>query len=323
MIIANSLTEELGLGLLGKRLFWQIFTVMTAVLTYQLARHVRGRDKGIAPLAVLILACSPLFIECSTFVMTEGPALSLLTASVLLVASRRRGALCASALMLALASLFRIQSLFFIPGIVLLILSLHGTKAGLIRAFFWMAAVSMGVLILLLAVYMRFPSCLDGMFYFQMERSRLPLRDRVLRFWEVTQRPEFLAGLASAAILLARADPFLRGMGALALVSAAVTTLAPNALASHYYLMILPFCAVCASVLLIDVTRCSVLPWPATLVALVVAGVQAPEIMVNAWLTARADRVEQELVGRIERSSFKTIIPDHPMVAFLAKATTR
>jgi hypothetical protein len=313
-----SVAERFGLGLLGERLLWQSFVVATAVSTYMLARRISGGSLRVAPLAVLILVSSPLFILNSNLITNGGPAWSLATASFLFAAFSNWKSLILSAFLLALASLFRIQSLSFIPAIILMILSRHGLRDGMARAVAWTSVVALVVLFLMLAVYLSFPSCLEGMVFYQMKRPRLGLRGRLLLFREIMQRPEFLAGFASATFLITRSDRFFRGLGWSTLAMTAITTLAANSLYLDYYLMALPLYAVCTAVLLSEIASRSRWPWSTAIGLLVVFGTQFPEDLIQAVQTSRTDRVNREFLERLQRSEARTILAADPGIALAA-----
>jgi hypothetical protein len=254
-------------------------------------------------------------------VRTDLPATILLAAAILVIMVGRRGYVPLAAMMMVGSSLFRLQGLLFAPIILPLIAATEGEKkkaiVSCIRFVLWLivfAAVCHG------ALQFVWPRYFENVVVPQLLRPRYELGSRYLLVKSVASKNlPFALGMLCSILMLSR--PYLqsRALAALTVLAFFLTATVANSLSPHYFLMVLPYVAVCAATVISDVASFYARGITALLMAVLVSAVQ---VRGCAWIVtqARLDAARSaELVATIRSLPGATVLTTRPGFAILGR----
>jgi hypothetical protein len=309
-----------GLGLPDQRIVHALSGLVLGGIVFLITVRAPNSEPYAPALAVLLLFSSPLYFGTTRVVKTELPATILLAAAILVIMVGRRGYAPLAAMMMVGSSLFRLQALLFAPIILPLIAATEGEKKKAIvsgvRFVLWLivfAAVCHG------ALQFVWPRYFENVVATHLLRPRRELRDRYLSVKSVASNLPFALGMLCSILMLSR--PYLqsRALAALTVLAVLLTATVSNSLYPHYFLMVLPYVAVCAATVISDVASFYARGITALLMAVLVSAVQVPgcaRIITDAlWNAERS----AELVATIRSLPGGTVLTAQPGFASLGR----
>jgi hypothetical protein len=290
VLVIGAASERIGAGIAGVRAVSWLCGVALLVQTHQLARRLaKEQHVWCAVIASGLVAVTVVFAYQSIQGATNMPSACLELAACLLVLSEGRNRFALAGLVLAIATLLRLQSVIAAPGLLLLVFFAEGRAGFWSRSVWFVGTLVVGCAAIHLSLAVTLPGYLSNVVEFQLDRVRTDWTDRSAQILEFLSEPVTLLGLPAAVWFAMRGEGRLRGLTIHALVTTCVVTVAGKSLSVMYYLSVLPLFAACAAVV---ITRLAESLWRfVSLVPLVAIAIRAPTV-VGTILTQLAPNAE-------------------------------
>jgi hypothetical protein len=319
-----TLFSELGIraGLLlpNLRILYALSGLILGGIVFLIASRAPNCAPYMPALAVLFLFSSRLFFFFTRAVMTDLPATILVAAAVLIIMGGRRGYIPLAAMMMVASSLFKLPGLLFTPLVLPLIAVTEGEKKKAIVACMWFvvwvivfAAVCHGTL------QMVWPRYFENVVKIHQLRPRTDLAARVQLVEKNLANLPFALGLLSSTLMLSRPQPQSRAIGALALSGVVLSAMVFKTALSWYFLIVLPYMAVCAATVISDLAMSYSGGVTALLAAVLVCAVQMPEHKRTITQKPRDAAADAELVIAIRSLPGRTVLTANPGYALLGR----
>ena len=320
LMFLSELGIRAGLLLPGQRIVYALSGLILGGIVFLIAGRMPNCRPYTPALAVLFLFSSRLFFFFTRAVMTDLPATTLVAAAVLIIMLGRRRYIPLAAMMMVASSLFKLQGLLFIPLVLPLIAVTEREKKkailAMIRFLVWvvvLAVVSHG------AIQILWPRYFENVVMTQQMRPRTDLAKRIQMVEKNLSNITFALGFLSSALMLGRPHPQSRAIGALALFGVVLLTTVFKSTGSWYFLMVLPYLAVCAATVVTDLALAYSGAHTALVAAVVVCAMQLPECRRIITQGPGDARATAELVSAIRGLPGQTVLTANPGYALLAR----
>jgi hypothetical protein len=316
-----------GLGLSELRWAQLLISLGIPLITAEWLRHFIGPVRGLRPLTILFVLSAPSYFSSLNSILTHQPAMALMMGGVACysVPDKRGLRLFASIVLLIGAVMFRLQSIYILPGLIAMHSVSSGWRSGLRRGLILALGVAAGVAIASMLIDIYVGRYFEDIIQFHIRRVPTGIAWRVEQIQETLSRPEYLLGLICALLQLASPNPQVRSIAVLALVTTGLTIYSSRSFYPHYFLFVLPFCSAClANQVLSRFGQCARW-WPSFLVVLFLTALQTQNVVeqLRRFIkTQRETSVHQiRPLGDMEKlrddSTIRTILAD-PLVAIEA-----
>ncbi len=263
LLVATAVAVRSGLGLGDLRIIHCLLGILLPIgAAFLTAQFVSDRWSLAPPLTALLVAISELYQNHSRHVLPDVPAVTLMLFAAGFFFRPSYWSPCQSAVLLAVALLFKLQAAVILPWLGLSAIVFFGWRDGsyrLLRFALTLAFIGGAVFAALSLTIPRFFDCVVA---FQARRPRLPLIERSKLAREALLSLELGLGLVMAALQLVLRDPKWRCLGLSTLVVAAGITFGANSLYDYYYFYLLPFAAASTAVMLTLIAGSGLFPFP-------------------------------------------------------------
>lgn len=316
VLLLGAASERLGANIVGVRVANWLCGLLLLVQTYALTRRLRGEDaKTSGVITSVFVAITVVFAYQSIQGATNMPAACLELAACLLVLGEGRRRCVFAGLVLAAATVLRLQVLVALPGLLALLWVVEGRSGFWSRAAWLLGTLGIACVAIHLTLIAILPGYFDNVVGFQTARVRTDWSDRSRQVWEFLSEPVAVLGLPAALWFAVLGEGRLRGLALHAIVTTGLITVAGNSLSVMYYLPALPLLAVCATAALDRLVR---KPWVLAAVPLVIAAIRGPWIATVILAQTAPNDEHARCVAQLRDLPGETVLTSDGRIAVLA-----
>lgn len=320
LIALNALLLKAGVGLTGLRIVaWTLGLLLIPLVRWICWSLLKSEPRlseiwaSTAAFAILLLYSSAHIYYVAPLALTDMPAIVLGTLAVAAVAGCKPFL---GAAAVCMASLFRVQAVVLIPGLLVLcwfcddLSSRFRSSARFLVAVIGLLAAAHGLLAYLIQGYY------SDAFRFHATRPSASFTFRLGVFRTLCEEPLFMLGVVSAALLLRSPNGRLRGFGGFVVITTLLITFFGKSIVGRYYVAAFPLLAIAASLLLMNIS------WaPARgllyLSALILV-LQAGPLTQRSMFPLRDHSWEHSLIARVSAMEARKVLSTTPVVVIRA-----
>ncbi len=312
VLLIGAASERIGAGIAGAR---SVNWLCGFVLLWQTWLLTKRLDAACG-LASALVAVTVVFGYQSIQGATNMPAACLELAACLLVLGEGQRRFALAGLVLAAATVLRLQAVVAVPGLLLLAWFAHGREGFGSRAAWLLGTLGIACAAIHLTLAVALPGYFDNVVGFQTARVRTDWSDRGGQVWELLLEPVAALGLPAALWFAARGEGRLRGVAVHTLLTTVVVAVVGNSLSVMYFLPVLPLMAACAAVALVRLTRMK--PWVLVAVPLVIAAIRGPWVATVILAQAGPNDEHAACVTALQAAPGRMVLTSDGRIAVLA-----